>query len=291
MTNLNPVFVIPIYKEPSLFTSQERMSLINNLGKLSCYKVVLLSHPKLESGIVDFVACNIDIALQEGLEIIYIASHHLSSVFSYDRLLKSSKFYLIFSSFSHLVIVQLDVWIFGTNIETWLALPYAQIGAPWLGLKGEELSMIGVGNGGLSIRNISIVIRLLESSRSALTFNSIRRGLCLMHGIDQDAIGPSHGLKALSKVNILLMLISLFPILRSKHIFKRVFLEDYYLACLAESNPDITPSLPSLDEAASFSFESFPAQLYAKIGRLPFGCHAFEKHDISFWKGHIEGLK
>ena len=291
MTNLNPVFIIPIYKEPSLFTSQEKTSLINNLVKLSRYKVILLSHHKLESVIVDFLACSIDIALQEGLEIMYIASHHLSSVSSYDRLLKSSKFYQIFSSFSHLVIVQLDVWIFGTNIETWLALPYAQIGAPWLCLKEEELSMIGVGNGGLSIRNIRTVIRLLESSRSALTFDSIRRGLCLMYGIDQDAIGPSHSLKALSKVNILLTLINLFPMLRSKHIFKRVFLEDYYLACLAESNPDITPSLPSLDEAASFSFESFPSELYARFGRLPFGCHAFEKHERSFWKRHIEGLK
>ncbi len=46
--------------------------------------------------------------------------------------------------------------------------------------------------------------------------------------------------------------------------------------------------IPSTDEALRFSFEMNPAECYELAGRvLPFGCHAWEKHDRAFWSRFI----
>lgn len=47
--------------------------------------------------------------------------------------------------------------------------------------------------------------------------------------------------------------------------------------------------LPSTEEALRFSFEMNPAECYQRAGRvLPFGCHAWDKHDRAFWRPFIE---
>ena len=41
----------------------------------------------------------------------------------------------------------------------------------------------------------------------------------------------------------------------------------------------------TVDEALHFAFESDPAGSYERIGKkLPFGCHAWAKHDRGFWE-------
>ena len=50
-------------------------------------------------------------------------------------------------------------------------------------------------------------------------------------------------------------------------------------------------NLPLPDEDILFSFEVNPSFLYAKVQRLPFGCHAFEKFEFdSFWSQYISLL-
>jgi hypothetical protein len=46
--------------------------------------------------------------------------------------------------------------------------------------------------------------------------------------------------------------------------------------------------IPPTGEALRFSFELAPAKCFGlSNGRLPFGCHAWEKHDRQFWRAHI----
>jgi hypothetical protein len=46
---------------------------------------------------------------------------------------------------------------------------------------------------------------------------------------------------------------------------------------------------PNFEEGLGFSFERSPRYLYEQNGnKLPFGCHAWLKHDLEFWKPHIE---
>lgn len=50
--------------------------------------------------------------------------------------------------------------------------------------------------------------------------------------------------------------------------------------------------MPSCEEAADFSFEANPSYLFSIIGKLPFGCHAFEKYEYEeFWKKYIKTTK
>jgi hypothetical protein len=49
------------------------------------------------------------------------------------------------------------------------------------------------------------------------------------------------------------------------------------------SNFKIAP----VDVAMLFSLEAQPRRLFGLTGKLPFGCHAFEKYDFDFFKDHI----
>ena len=47
--------------------------------------------------------------------------------------------------------------------------------------------------------------------------------------------------------------------------------------------------VPSFEEAAAFAFEMQPRRLFDLNHEvLPFGCHAWWKYDLDFWKPHIE---
>jgi 23S rRNA G2445 N2-methylase RlmL len=47
--------------------------------------------------------------------------------------------------------------------------------------------------------------------------------------------------------------------------------------------------VPNAIEAALFSFEVAPEHLFELVGnKLPFGCHAWEKYNKSFWKTQLD---
>ncbi|HMC84001.1 MAG TPA: DUF5672 family protein, partial [Chitinophagaceae bacterium] len=47
--------------------------------------------------------------------------------------------------------------------------------------------------------------------------------------------------------------------------------------------------VPDYKTAAAFAFEMQPHRLYIlNNNQLPFGCHAWWKYDLDFWKPHIE---
>lgn len=54
------------------------------------------------------------------------------------------------------------------------------------------------------------------------------------------------------------------------------------------SNYNNILNIAPVEDAAKFSFEVFPKELYDSIGQLPFGCHAFKKYDWTFWKNFIK---
>ena len=46
--------------------------------------------------------------------------------------------------------------------------------------------------------------------------------------------------------------------------------------------------IPDTETALRFSFEINPRLCFEQVGgRLPFGCHAWEKHDPEFWRRFI----
>lgn len=102
------------------------------------------------------------------------APFYFESIQNYNRLLLSTSFYEAFGDYSHILILQTDALILRDDLDAWCARPFDYIGAPWpegwegcvkLGKFGGELAKtlrVYVGNGGLSLRRIDKVIRLLQ---------------------------------------------------------------------------------------------------------------------------------
>jgi hypothetical protein len=62
------------------------------------------------------------------------------------------------------------------------------------------------------------------------------------------------------------------------------YYEDTFWAFFATSY-DPFFKVPGFDEALEFAFEHSPAKCFElNKGRLPFGCHGWEKYDIEFWR-------
>lgn len=83
---------------------------------------------------------------------------------SYSHLLSSKEFYLRFSErYEHILVYQLDAWVFSDELEKWCGMDYDYIGAPWCHMCGILCNgnRMFVGNGGLSLRRISAMTEKL----------------------------------------------------------------------------------------------------------------------------------
>ena len=214
-----------------------------------------------------------------------IADSWLSSVASYNAMLAQSWFYRMFANWSHILIYQLDAWVFADDLGVWLARGWTYVGAPWTAHLGHDTPDTGVGNGGFSLRCVAEMIRICESPRWRFV--------------------PVFRWRRLAFRMTLLRRYHLFPIAERPLLFaKRLVLfvamslgwrntlayyasigiqEDHLFSVYA---PLVFPwmRIPSMAEAATFSVETNPRQTFAAYDiRRPFGCHAWEKHDRDFW--------
>jgi hypothetical protein len=188
------------------------------------------------------------------------SSQYFTSIKGYNRLMLSPEFYGKFFEFQHILIYQLDSFVFSDHLSRWCESSYDYVGAPWLGLNRREevkgllppwerrntlsrllnLKISNVGNGGFSLRKVRSFFRL-----------SI-----LLKGV-----------------------IKTWP--RNEDIFWSFAAPCYY--------PFFKK--PDVQQAISFAFELNPREAFnLNQNQLPFGCHAWWKYDFSFWEPTIGRL-
>ena len=268
------IIVIPIYKESP--STSERKSFEQVLKILDKYDIVIITHKKLT------LDCYYEIVhrYKKDVHIEYFEKAFFTSIQGYNSLCLSTKFYNRFKNYEYMLIYQLDAWIFKDELEYWCKKGYDYLGAPVY----INNIFLGVGNGGLSLRRNQYCLNILERKHKKMPF-----------------FKPSAFIKLYCskyKFNIKTYLYFYFKIIiRSLgfHNNLKYFIsgdninEDYIFGILANDSWGIKANIPSLEEAARFSFESHPSDLYKKLGnRLPFGCHAFYKWDYdSFWMEYI----
>jgi hypothetical protein len=187
-----------------------------------------------------------------------------TSVLGYNRLMLSEQFYKRFTEYKHLLIYQLDAYVFKNELLDWCLKDYDYIGAPWIASqpsfiknieklfhskKKKERSKIffKVGNGGLSLRNVQkhaeIAFEMQEEIAQMLSSN---------------------------KDDFTVM----------EDVFWSIKVPEVY--------PDF--NIPFYKEALGFAIDRKP-ELAFKLNKnqLPFGCHGFEKPKVkSFWKTKIK---
>lgn len=218
--------VIPYYHHD--LTEMEQISWLQALKILNRYQIIAV--------VPDDMSIS-DYPQEIGIKYEVVPAAWLKSVKTYNQMMVEIDFYNRFLEYEYILIYQLDAFVFRDELQYFCELGYDYIGAPWINgakyLKDLKRGAWYVGNGGLSLRNVSASLNILSH--------------CNTQNISVQ--------------------------------------EDLFWAGCNSSSFKVAP----IEIALSFAFERDVRCCYEKNAcKIPFGCHAWEKHDFAFWKPLIE---
>lgn len=281
------IVVIPIYKDvPS---KSECASIRQTFHILGTHDIVFITHSD----------CNLqryeEIVSQEGYHVYaeLFDKGYFDSTAHYSDLCFSEEFYLRFSKYEYMLICQTDAWVFRDELDYWCSKGYDYIGAPiYFPYNERKFTHVffGIGNGGFCLRKIQHCLKVVNLPRDKKYIKSS----CLMrmywyyflynesftrNVFVRLALIPKFILKCLGKGNT----IGFFT---ENHINEDMLFGTW----AAESHLLHNVMIPDEMTSARFSFELNGPLLLDKLdGKLPFGCHAFEKWNYEdFWKRYID---
>jgi hypothetical protein len=244
---------IPVYK-PAL-TALEAFSLARCASVLGLHPMTLIGPDSL-----DFSAYRRAVP---AAAITTFDARHFRSLESYSEMLLTPMFYEAFAAYEHLLIYQLDAFVFEDRLAAWCAKPYDYIGAPWMGADGR---FSGVGNGGFSLRRVTACLTVL-GTQARLSPNElwshVRRTT------------PNPMVRAMKYHRKLLAYLSVRNDLRSflQRFVRRGEPEDVFWGRHA---PRFHPNfrVANEDDAIHFAVEAGLEEAWPQLaGRPPFGCH------------------
>lgn len=270
------VIVIPIYKSFSDLTTEELQSLKSTCKQLGRYPHVLFGPANLDWDEYSKFYHSWDIKV----DVKIFDAKYFTDVQGYNKLLKSVRFYEKFKNYKYILIFQTDAYILKDDFDLWCNKEYDYIGSPWFenwGLNKSESKIMGVGNGGFSLRNVKSTIRILKRAKWLLGIRSVWF--------------KTH-LQGLVKIENVIILFKNYFKIKNMKLLNNILLapyvnEDYYLSqSLAGIFSDY--KVAPVEDAIKFSFEVNPSLLYKmNHNQLPFGCHAWEKNEPEFWSSII----
>jgi hypothetical protein len=192
---------------------------------------------------------NIDLIQDNKIRIKYFPAPYFSNVDSYSKLMLNAMIYESFIDYRYILIHQLDAFVFSDQLSDWCKLSYDYIGAPWIGEAWVD------------------------------DFNKVRFGcLSTIFGGKRRTVG--NGGFSLRKTRTFIFALWLLGGIAGKWTEN----EDLFWSFEV---PNSLPffRIPEAEMAVKFAFETKPRECFEKNNReLPFGCHAWEKHDIEFWR-------
>lgn len=253
---------IPVYK-PNM-EALEKKSFIQCLRVLGSRDIYLVTHSDIDLSLYKQLA-EVEKAK---IETKLFDKSFFGSVGAYNRLMLDKNFYLGFADYSYMLIYQLDAYVFSDDLDYWCSRGYDYIGAPWFDYfaTSAEGLLYTVGNGGLSLRRVAYFTNLLTTRKGIFSFRHLPTEKALIPRLKFIAGGHN----------------------RIDSIIAKNTLNEDHFYCIFLRNSRFAPSLPSPEEAAAFAFERSPSYLYRLIGKLPMGCHAFEKNEYTtFWRDKI----
>lgn len=257
------VVVIPLYKKE--LTASEWFSINRTLTTLAQYPIVIVCPQHLAAHFAQ-VSQNWP---HPAIAIEAFENHFFTSVAGYNQLLVSRPFYERFAQFTFMLIAQTDALILSDQLAYWCERNYSYIGAPFFaGFAHPEkpLRMIGVGNGGVSLRKMSDFIKTFDQVRYLPNFLAPKPKSLI------DVTGIARYVR-----HRFVFTVNRWPLLPKVN-------EDVFWGMLMPRSAAFFQVAP-ITEAVAFAFDNEPAYLYAQNGqRLPFACHAWERFDLPFWQ-------
>ena len=284
----NVCIVVFIYKQYFQLTANELASL-NQLFSI-IYKQEICLYYSEDIEITNYL--NLSKKYNNSISTLKSNNKNFISVQTYSSLLISKQFYESFDKYKFILIYQLDAYLFKDEIDYWCNKNYDYIGAPWTGThyyNGELL--LGVGNGGLSLRKVRSFIVLLNKIRiqevlmkyEAYSFKGILSNIFkISFEIIKSKKVQSNLEKKISFQEDIFWCVDIKKLLIEKK-FQSVLLSLLRILFCSYSF-----KIPCFIESLKFSFETKPEELYTLNNEeLPFGCHAWEKYEPDFWKSFI----
>lgn len=261
--------VVPAYKEQ--MSADESVSVRHLRHFLGGYDKYLVSPDKLNFSL-------------EGFEVKRFSHEFFYNPLTYSALLLSRDFYQTFNEYEFILIYQLDALVFSDQLLEWCERGWDYIGAPWIKCKDVDfLEESRVGNGGFSLRRVESFLRVIDSPGYQLELD--RYQPALRGEIAPQKKEPEPG--RLRRIARRLKLVNpqeapLSNIVPQADTFGMN--EDYFWSFKARNYyPDF--KIAPVADGLRFSFEVVPRQCYELNNRqLPFGCHAWNRYDRSFWK-------
>lgn len=242
--------VIPIYKDD--INNDEEVALKQMLNVFKDEEIVIITYKNLALPTILSLFQH-----HQNFRIEYFQKFYFYNVERYNHLMLSKCFYNRFKDYEYILISQLDVYVFSNKLEYWCNHGLDYIGAPLFnhisGLFDNRF------NGGFSLRRIDAFLKKYNSYFLWVNFFNIKAN-DIIHSI-------------------------------LKLIYATVTYYNIRIAIHHVENEDVIWSrlekVPTFEKSSEFAFEKNPSILYSKIGKLPFGCHAYVKWNDGFYNNII----
>lgn len=272
--------VIPIYRGTP--TPLETISLVQCCVLLGRHPLVLVCAESLDP--VPYL----QLCAQHGITptVERLESHSFASITSYNKLLLDSCFYQRFIKYSYILIYQLDAFVFQDTLAHWCQQGYDYIGAPWFeeydaSTATDPMQQSG-GNGGLSLRRVEAFLEVLTPP---FPYARVKNW--------DDMWRKYQGMSLVGKAFRFYRLLVRYR--RASNLYgnflaqPKMFEDEFFSKVV----PRIFPRFKVAPSAVGmwFAFESQPRRMFGLTNQqLPFGCHAWERYDIDFWRPFIEAF-
>jgi len=262
--NNNLVVITPIYKKD--ISKDEYLSLNSSLLHLKVYDKVIVA-PKKFMKDKEFLAR----WKSYGYEIVFFHNKNFVSVDSYNKFMMNKNFYKRFEKYDYMLIYQLDVLVFSDSLDYWMLREIDYVGAPWIIEDENGKRFKGAGNGGLSLRKIKTFINVLESKKlfnkkenfNRLSLNTKFRNIFLLW--------------FLLRTSLTRYLAGLYRML---YIGQEDTFWAYYATFFVKEF-----RVATVRESLLFAFEESPEFCFKhNNNKLPFGVHAWERYNPTFWE-------
>lgn len=245
--------VIPIYK--SELTDDEALSLIRCKQILGDFSIYLMSPDSLD---IDELLNRFGI---DKNQVLRFEDNYFTGPEAYSELLLSHSFYATFDQYDYMLIYQLDAYVFQDDLDYWMNKGYDYIGAPWYGAYFPNSLEF---RKGLPIWRSNLRLRKIFKEPSRLVGNG---GFSLRK------------IKSFKR-----------NLKRYKKAAEKWHCREYEDTFFAIALPNLNPffKIPNANEARFFSLELKAREQIEEMGELPFGCHAWQKHDEELYHEYIK---
>jgi len=262
------VIVIPVYKsDPNKY---EVISFLQVLKILKRYTITLAIPYGLDINNYNIYADN----SHKEINIEHFDASYFENIEGYNRLMLSLDFYERFGKYEYILIYQLDCFVFKDSLEEWIQQGVDYVGAPWL--HNDRRLWWTLGN---KIKyQLKYYYRRYTNKDNSISLGFYKVG---------------NGGLSLRRTESFCKIIKKFG--GSKRIERYRFSEGNYLYAEdvfwgCEVNryyPHL--KIPSFKQALLFSFDMNPSLSYELNDyEIPFGCHAWYRYELDFWKPFIE---